>query len=61
VDKGRPLHVVIVGSPNVNPGYKLVDNKTYPEIAADYAQGFRGAQVPALRHLSRRARRLLST
>ena len=40
VDKGRPLHVVIVGSPNVNPGYKLVNNKTYPEIAADYAHGF---------------------
>jgi metallo-beta-lactamase class B len=41
VDAGRPLHVAIVGSPNVNPGYKLVDNKTYPQIAADYAQGFR--------------------
>jgi len=41
VDAGRPLHVVIVGSPNVNPGYKLVDNKNYPAIAADYAQGFR--------------------
>jgi metallo-beta-lactamase class B len=40
VDKGRPLHVVIVGSPNVNPGYKLVANKTYPEIAADYAHEF---------------------
>jgi|HubBroStandDraft_1064217.scaffolds.fasta_scaffold48962_3 metallo-beta-lactamase class B len=37
---GRTLHVVIVGSPNVNPGYKLVDNKAYPQIAADYARGF---------------------
>ena len=36
----RTLHVVIVGSPNVNPGYKLVANKTYPEIATDYAHGF---------------------
>ncbi len=36
----RTLHVVIVGSPNVNPGYKLVNNKTYPQIAADYRQGF---------------------
>jgi len=36
----RTLHVVIVGSPNVNPGYKLVNNKTYPEIATDYAHGF---------------------
>ena len=40
VDAGRSLHVVIVGSPNVNPGYKLVNNKTYPEIATDYAHGF---------------------
>ena len=37
---GRTLHVVIVGSPNVNPGYKLVGNAVYPEIAADYAHGF---------------------
>jgi metallo-beta-lactamase class B len=35
-DNGRTLHVVIVGSPNVNPGYKLVRNKTYPQIADDY-------------------------
>lgn len=37
---GRTLHVVIVGSPNVNPGYKLAGNKTYPQIAADYQHGF---------------------
>ncbi len=37
---GRMMHVVIVGSPNVNPGYKLVDNKTYPQIASDYRHGF---------------------
>ncbi len=37
---GRLLHVVIVGSPNVNPGYKLVGNKVYPQIAADYKRGF---------------------
>src|SRR5580658_3369130 len=37
---GRLLHVVIVGSPNVNPGYKLVGNKAYPQIAADYKRGF---------------------
>ncbi|MGA8089668.1 MAG: subclass B3 metallo-beta-lactamase [Terracidiphilus sp.] len=36
----RILHVVIVGSPNVNPGYKLVNNRTYPQIAADYRRGF---------------------
>ena len=37
---GRTLHVVIVGSPNVNPGYKLVGNKTYPQIADDYRRQF---------------------
>jgi len=37
---GRMLHVVIVGSPNVNPGYKLVGNKTYPQIASDYEHEF---------------------
>jgi metallo-beta-lactamase class B len=36
----KTLHVVIVGSPNVNPGYKLVGNKAYPQIATDYARGF---------------------
>jgi len=40
-EAGKTLHVVIVGSPNVNPGYKLVGNKTYPQIAADYEHGFR--------------------
>ncbi|MGB8029619.1 MAG: subclass B3 metallo-beta-lactamase [Terracidiphilus sp.] len=39
-DGGRVLHVVIVGSPNVNPGYKLVGNKAYPQIASDYKRGF---------------------
>jgi metallo-beta-lactamase class B len=37
---GRTLHAVIVGSPNVNPGYKLVGNKAYPQIADDYYHGF---------------------
>ncbi len=39
-DAGRTYHVVIVGSPNVNPGYKLVNNAQYPRIAEDYAKGF---------------------
>jgi metallo-beta-lactamase class B len=39
-EAGRTLHVVIVGSPNVNPGYKLVRNPTYPRIAADYRHQF---------------------
>jgi metallo-beta-lactamase class B len=33
--------VVVIGSPNVNPGYRLVDNKDYPEIADDFARTFR--------------------
>jgi metallo-beta-lactamase class B len=40
VESGRTLHVVIVGSPNVNPGYKLVHNAAYPQIAADYRLQF---------------------
>lgn len=40
-DAGKTYHVVIVGSPNVNPGYILVDNKDYPEIATDFARTFR--------------------
>ena len=39
-EASRTLHVVIVGSPNVNPGYKLVHNARYPQIAADYRHGF---------------------
>jgi metallo-beta-lactamase class B len=32
--------VVIVGSPNVNEGYKLLYNAKYPEIVADYEKTF---------------------
>jgi metallo-beta-lactamase class B len=39
-DADKTYDVVIVGSPNVNPGYKLVNNAVYPEIADDYAHGF---------------------
>ena len=35
-DHGKQYEVVIVGSLNVNPGYKLVSNKTYPTIVEDY-------------------------
>ncbi len=35
-DGGKSYNVVIVGSPNVNPGYKLVHNESYPQIAQDY-------------------------
>jgi len=43
-EHGRPLNVVIVGSWNVNPGYRLVDRPgepaSYPGIAADYEHTF---------------------
>jgi len=40
-DGGKKYDVVIVGSPNVNPGYKLVNNANYAQIAQDYEQMFR--------------------
>jgi len=40
-DGGKSYHVVIVGSPNVNTGYRLVKNAAYPGIAQDYEQTFR--------------------
>jgi Zn-dependent hydrolases, including glyoxylases len=39
-DSGKKYNVVIVGSPNVNPGYKLVGNTLYPQIATDYERMF---------------------
>jgi metallo-beta-lactamase class B len=40
-DGGRPYNVVISSSIGVNPGYILVNNSTYPEIADDYRRSFR--------------------
>ena len=40
-EAGRTYDVVIIGSPNVNEGYRLVNNTTYPQIAADYEKMFR--------------------
>src|SRR5262249_18022728 len=37
---GKAFEVVVIGSPNVNPGYRLVNNKDYPEIAADFDKTF---------------------
>ena len=45
-DAGKTYDVVIVGSPNVNPGYKLVNNPAYPRIAHDYKLMF--ARLKAL-------------
>lgn len=40
-ERGKTYNVVILGSPNVNPGYKLVDNTAYPQIAEDYERMWR--------------------
>lgn len=40
-DGSKERDVVIVGSPNVNPGYKLVANTVYPRMAEDFEKTFR--------------------
>ena len=40
-DRSKLRDVVIVGSPNVNPGYKLVGNTVYPRMAEDFEKTFR--------------------
>jgi metallo-beta-lactamase class B len=40
-DGGKTYDVVIIGSPNVNPGYRLVNNLEYPGIAEDYEKTFK--------------------
>jgi metallo-beta-lactamase class B len=39
-DGDKLYDAVIIGSPNVNGGYKLVNHPTYPQIADDYARTF---------------------
>ena len=42
VNDGAKLRdVVIVGSPNVNPGYKLVGSTVYPRMTEDFEKTFR--------------------
>lgn len=38
---GKDYQVVVVGSPNANQGYQLVDNALYPKIADDFELTFR--------------------
>lgn len=51
--------VVIVGSPNVNDGYKLLGNVAYPQIRSDYERTFAVVAIAALRRVSWRTRELL--
>ena len=39
-EDGKPYHVVISSSIGVNPGYVLVNNNKYPQIADDYRRSF---------------------
>jgi acetyl esterase/lipase len=39
-DAGKKYDVVVIGSPNVNPRYELVNNRDYPEIADDFTRTF---------------------
>jgi metallo-beta-lactamase class B len=41
LDGGKPRQVVIIGSPNVNAGYQLVNNREYPGISSDFARTFK--------------------
>ena len=41
-DAGKIYDVVIIGSPNVNPGYKLVMNSSYPQIASPTTNALSG-------------------
>jgi metallo-beta-lactamase class B len=48
MDGGKSLNAVIIGSPNVNQGYKLVNNTQYPQIATDFEKTFKVLQsLPA--------------
>lgn len=40
-ESGKTYNVVIIGSPNVNTGYKLVNNSAYPQIIDDFEKTFR--------------------
>jgi metallo-beta-lactamase class B len=40
-EAGKTYDVAIVGSPNVNPGYRLTGGKLYPQMAADFERTFR--------------------
>jgi metallo-beta-lactamase class B len=39
-DGGKTYNVVIIGSVGVNPGFQLVNNADYPQIAKDYMHAF---------------------
>lgn len=40
-EDGKSYDVIVLGSIGVNPGYILVNNKEYPQIADDYVRSFK--------------------
>ena len=58
-DGGKTYDVVVIGSPNVNPGYQLVEQQGLSRNRRRLRQDVRGSQIAALRRLPRRPRRLL--
>lgn len=38
--RGRTLRTVIIGGATLDPGFRLLGNPNYPQIAADYMRGF---------------------
>ena len=58
-DGGRTLNAVIIGSPNVNAGYILVNNRNYPQIAGDYVKTFALLKTLPVESVPRRARGVL--
>jgi metallo-beta-lactamase class B len=40
-ERGKTFNVVILGSPNVNAGYKLVGDPAYPQMAEDFERMWR--------------------
>ena len=57
-DGGKTYNVVIIGSPNVNAGYKLVNNAAYPQIARRLRAHLARSEILAVRHFPRRPRQL---
>jgi len=39
-ETGKNYHVLIANMGSINPGTKLIGNKKYPQVAADYAKTF---------------------
>ena len=58
-DGGKSYDVVVIGSPNVNPGYRLVGQQGLPRDRRRLRPDVRGPEDAALRRVPRRPRRLL--